>query len=361
MKILFIGPLPPPITGQSHVDQVLLNELVIHHNIIIVDTNKSSFVSGIDSSKRIFQILNILKIVWSNRNNNDSIYLTISESIAGNIRDILIYFICFKNLHKIVIHLHGGSFKRDVIDKSRMLKLVNKFFIKRFKAIIILGKSHLNIFSEFVEEQRISIIPNFASESLFIDKRIVLKKFAKTNPLKILFISNLIEGKGYMELIDAYLGLDAISKQKIILHIGGAADPEHIKKTKFLERISIEENIHYHGFINEEKKKNLLAEAHILCFPSYLLEGQGVVVLEAYASGCVVITTGSGGIKDVFEDGINGYRIETKSAISIQKTIEKIIRGPEKLLSIALKNRTIASEEYRIKKFTTKVMNILEK
>ena len=361
MNILFIGPLPPPITGHSLVDQVLLDELQLHHNINIVNTNKSSFVSGIYSKQRIDEILNILNQVWSNRNRNDSIYLTISESIPGNIKDILIYFVCYNNLHKIVIHLHGGSFKRDVMDKSRMLKLVNEFFIKRFKTIIISGKSHLNIFSEYVEKKNIAIIPNFASESLFIDKNDILTKYAKTNPLNILFLSNLIEGKGYMDLIDAYFGLDDISKKNVVLNIAGAADPEHIKKTKFLERIANDERIHYHGFIDDEKKKNLLADAHVFCFPSSLLEGQGVVVLEAYASGCVVITTASGGIKDVFENGVNGYKTETKSAISIQHTIEKILQAPEMLLPIALHNRTIASDEYRMKIYTTKVKNILEK
>ena len=361
MNILFIGPLPPPITGHSLVDQVLLDELQIHHNVKIVDTNKSSFVSGVDSFERIIQIFRILKVVWSNRKNNDSIYLTISESVAGNLKDLLIYFICYKSLHKMVIHLHGGSFKRDVLDKSKILNFVNKFFIRQLKTIILSGKSHIDIFSGFIDESKIAVIPNFASETLFVDESTVLNKFIKTNPLNILFISNLIEGKGYMELVDAFLGLDENSKNKVIINIAGGADPEHIIKTNFIEKISTEKNIRYHGFINEIQKKTLLKEAHVLCFPSYLLEGQGLVVLEAYASGCVVITTASGGIKDVFEDGINGFQFDIKSASSIQKSIEQILKKPETLLSIAINNWVTACKEYRTKEYTSRVISTLEK
>ena len=154
--------------------------------------------------------------------------------------------------------------------------------------------------------------------------------------------------------------MNDIFKQKIIINIAGGADTKHIKKTNFLEKISAEENIHYHGFINDEQKKKLLEEAHILCFPSYLLEGQGLVVLEAYASGCVVITTASGGIKDVFEDGINGYKVDVKSATSIQYSMEQILKSPKELLPIALKNRNIACNEYKVTKYTSRVISVLE-
>lgn len=360
MNILFIAPFPPPITGQTLVDEVLLDELTKTHIVKTVNLSKKSFKSGVINFKRIFEIVGVFKSVWQKKRHVDVIYFTISESFAGNLKDLIIYLICYNKLSKMVIHLHGGSIKKDLFDKSKILFNLNKYFIRRLHNVIISGKSHRDIFTDIIADNKIIIIPNFAEDYLFIEEKKIIEKFKKTIPITILFISNLIEGKGYMELVNAYLGLDDISKQKVMISIGGAADPEHIKKSKFIERIKDVENIHYHGFIDRKKKKELLTEAHVLCFPSYLMEGQGLVVLEAYAAGCVVITTASGGIKDVFEDGINGFQFEIKSAGSIQKSIEHILKYPDKLLPIAIKNRTTASKEYRTSIYTSRVKNIVE-
>ena len=60
MKILYLAPLPPPITGHSLVSKVLLDELIKTHKVEIVDLSKDSFREGVDGFKRIFQIINIL-------------------------------------------------------------------------------------------------------------------------------------------------------------------------------------------------------------------------------------------------------------------------------------------------------------
>ena len=85
MKILFIAPLPPPIGGHSLASKVLLDGLVKDHEVEVVDFNKDSFKEGVDSLKRIFQVVKILHDVWRRKKGTDAMYLTISESLAGNI------------------------------------------------------------------------------------------------------------------------------------------------------------------------------------------------------------------------------------------------------------------------------------
>lgn len=64
MKILFISPLPPPVTGQSLAAKVLLDALVKHHRVEVVDFKKDVFIQGIYSVNRIVQILKILTEIW---------------------------------------------------------------------------------------------------------------------------------------------------------------------------------------------------------------------------------------------------------------------------------------------------------
>lgn len=77
-----------------------------------------------------------------------------------------------------------------------------------------------------------------------------------------------------------------------------------------MSKISKIKNIFYYGVVSGEKKRELLWDAHIFCLPTYYkFEAQPLAILEAYASGCVVLTTPQGGIKDIFINEKNGLYI----------------------------------------------------
>jgi glycosyltransferase involved in cell wall biosynthesis len=301
----------------------------------------------------------VLKKVWVKSNEADVIYFTISESFAGNFKDIFIYLICFIYLRKMVIHLHGGSIKKLIFDKNRLLFRINRYFIRRLGGIIVLGQSHLNIFSEMVGNKRIHVVPNFVEDYLFIDKDNIRDKFGNTEPLRILFLSNLVMGKGHNELVDAYLSLNDNFKKKVTVDFAGGFESDR-KKNEFLSKISKTKGIKHHGMVSGDEKKELLTRAHIFCLPTSLNEGQPISILEAYASGCVVITTDQGGIRDIFKDSINGFEVKKKSADSIKTVIEDILEKPEVLLPIAIKNRETASIRYRTSVYNASLMKIVE-
>ena len=51
MKILFIAPLPPPITGHSLVSKVLLDYIVQKDEVFIVNLSKDSLKEGVGGIK----------------------------------------------------------------------------------------------------------------------------------------------------------------------------------------------------------------------------------------------------------------------------------------------------------------------
>jgi glycosyltransferase involved in cell wall biosynthesis len=360
MKILLIAPLPPPVTGHSLASQVFYEELVKSFKVEVVNFSKDSFVSGINSFYRIFQIFRLFKDIWCKKKNVDIIYFTISESIAGNIKDIIIYLLCIKSLSKMVIHLHGGSIKKLIFDKIKFLYLINKYFISRLGGVIVLGESHLNIFSGLIEKQRIYIVPNFAEDYLFANVKMIEEKFEKIELLRVLFLSNLIKGKGHNVLVNAYKALSYEFKKKIRLDFAGAFESAK-HRNKFLKNIEGDVGIKYHGIVKGTVKKNLFSNAHIFCLPSSLNEGQPISILESYASGCVVITTNQGGIVDIFKDKINGFSVEKESSESLRLVIEDILKNKQILLPIAISNRIIANYKYRTSNYISLLLSILGK
>lgn len=351
MKILFIAPLPPPVAGHSLAAKVFFDHLSKKHSVEPINFNKESFIDGFSSLKRMFEVLAILKKVWKKKKGVNVIYITISESFAGNLKDLFIYLICLSKLSNMYLHLHGGSIKRLLWDKYPILYAINKFFIKRMKGVIISGTSHLVVFQDILPIQKIHISPNFALDYLFLPEEQIKQKFLNTKPLRLLYMSNMIEKKGYIELADAYLQLPTDLKRKVRVDFVGRFELESQKKS-FLEKIYGEENITYHGVVGDEIKKALFAQAHIFCLPTSYFEGQPISILEAYASGCVVITTGQSGILDIFENKINGFQLKEGNSASILPVLKKIVEESDSLLRIALINRDQAQ-----KKYTTSIYN----
>src|SRR5262245_4274412 len=108
MRVLFIGALPDPITGQSLACQVFLDELRRHHTVDVINLSKREFKQGVSSVGRVAEVVGIMWKAWRLRRRADVIYFTISESFAGNLKDICLYLLCYRQLSRMYVHLHGG-------------------------------------------------------------------------------------------------------------------------------------------------------------------------------------------------------------------------------------------------------------
>ena len=361
MSVLFIAPLPEPVTGHSLACQIFFDELVRHRRVEVVDLNKKEIATGVSSVSRIFDVLSFVLAVFRKRKSCDLIYFTVSESYSGNLKDLLIYCACWPHLSRTIIHLHGGAGMRIIMQSGpRWLRSANEFFLKRLAGVIVLGPAHRDIFEGAVAKDRIYTVPNFAEEHVFARSEAIDAKFATTEPLKILFLSNFLPGKGHIELLDAVARLNDDDRLRVSISFAGrfqSADEER----DFLRRIERMPNVRYCGVVAGEEKRKLLAEAHVLCLPTYYAyEGQPIAILEGYAAGCAVITTNHSGIGDIFADGVNGYVVEERSADSLHGAIEKALRRPADLLAFAKTNHAAALGKYRPGRYTADLLKIMD-
>jgi glycosyltransferase involved in cell wall biosynthesis len=359
MKILFIAPLPPPITGHSLVSKFFLDYIAQKDDVFVVDFSKESLKEGVGGWKRIIQVLNIFLKIYRGKKESDAIYLTISESFAGNLKDLLIYLICFNKLGKFCIHLHGGSIKKLLWDKNNFIFNINKFFIKRLGCVIVSGHSHLEIFDNLISQTKIKIIPNFAQERLFISDSNFESKFKAINPIRLLYVGGLIEMKGYFELTKAFIELPKEIKKQFVFDIAGRFESE-AAESNFFKLVNSHEGITYHGIIDEATKELLFASAHIFCLPTSFLEGQPISVLEAYASGCLVLTTPQPGILDIFESNVNGFIISDRSVAEVKKALIYVFERILEIKEIANHNKNFAYNNYKLEKYVTAVRDSFE-
>lgn len=359
MKILLIVPLPPPITGHSLLSQVLCSALRGVHDTAVVNLSLGSLNDGRVTGRRIREVGKVLLGVLRKSRLADVIYFTISESRAGNLKDLVIYLLCAGRLRRLFVHLHGGTIGRELFDRHPVWRRINASFIKRLGGVIISGPAHLEIFSGMIDRDRIHMVPNSAEDDMFVPEREILDKFSDTRPLRVLYVSAMTPDKGYLDLLEAWLALDPGERRRIRLDFAGRFDAD-LDRRAFEERIAGVDGVRYHGLISPAEKRRLFAQAHIFCLPTRMFEGQPISILEAYASGCVVLTTGQRGIRDVFADGVNGFEAVPGSAASLAAALAATVADIDRLRDMAMANRHTAGHRYRTATFTLTLRRILE-
>lgn len=359
MRILYLAPLPPPLHGHSLAAKVLLDELALAHDVDVVDLSHGSTQDGSFTFGRSLEVLKAIGAVWRRQRKADAIYFTISESVAGNIKDLLVYLACTGHLSRMVVHLHGGSLKKVLFDRFPILRALNHGPLARVGALVISGEAHSHIFSPVAEPGRVHMVPNFAQDYLFVSPDTIRRKFADTEPLRILYLSGMTAEKGCFDLLEAYLAMAPEVRRMIRLDFAGKfySDAE---RTAFLARVDGQAGITYHGMVDEGDKSRLFADAHVFCLPSRMFEGQPISILEAYASGCVVLATGQDGIRDIFRDGVNGFEFRPGAPAELRAVLETLAPGSHRLEGISLANRDTAGREFTTGLFTKRVAAILE-
>ena len=359
MKVLFIAPFPPPITGHSLAAIVFHDDLVRTHQVASIDLSVGSAHDGAVSIRRIAEVGRVIARVFRHRRGADVVYLTIAESVAGNLKDLLIYLACAGRLSRVYIHLHGGSIKKLLFDRHPFLRWLNRSAIRRLGGVIISGHAHDHIFADMIDQRRVHLVPNFAQDDLFVSPEAIMRKFGEARPLRVLYLSSMTEPKGYLDLLEAYLGLGGTERGLMRLDFAGkfATLAEH---ERFADMTAGVTGIRYHGVVDAEAKRRLFAEAHVFCLPTKMFEGQPLSILEAYASGCVVVATGQDGIRDVFTHGQNGTEVAQGSPSALAAALGELAERGRSLLPIALENRRLAEVRYRTGIFNTALRAIIE-
>ena len=127
-----------------------------------------------------------------------------------------------------------------------------------------------------------------------------------------------MQGKGIDELLDAVAEIGRENKD-VKLYIGGIFEEESYRK-----RIEGNDLAEFLGWISGKDKEKYLDECGIFVLPSYY-EGFPVSVLEAMASGCVVVASEVGGIPDVVTDGETGILIPPKDPEMLKNAVLKVM------------------------------------
>jgi glycosyltransferase involved in cell wall biosynthesis len=161
-----------------------------------------------------------------------------------------------------------------------------------------------------------------------------IKARASQNPLRILFLGNIIERKGLHTLLEAIRLLTFDLQLDIVGSL--TTDPNYAKKMQeFVAVNGLSSIVHFHGALDNEPFKQKLQQAHVLIVPSSY-EGFGIVYLEGMAFGLPAIGTTAGAAGEIIEHGKTGYLIEPNDSATLAIHISQLASDRNLLTELSL-------------------------
>jgi glycosyltransferase involved in cell wall biosynthesis len=147
-----------------------------------------------------------------------------------------------------------------------------------------------------------------------------------------MFMGSIDERKGVFDLIEAIKQ----SNCKTHLKIYGGFLNDSFTKNRFERLIRNDASIEYCGYVSGEKKEEAYSNSDVFVLPSYA-EGMPIVIMEALAKGCAIVSTNVGAIPEVIGNE-NGYIVNPGDICAIRSAIEQIDLDRAKLKTIKRNN-----------------------
>lgn len=231
----------------------------------------------------------------------------------------------FDNLHhRIMIPICGKM--------SNLNVCVSKFTQSR--VVELLGLKNTKVLYEDVDDVFSSSEFNEGAQQMILNKYGIKKPY-------LFYVGSLSPRKNVERIIDAFLLIKNHLPINLYLVGGYSWNDSIIRKT--LLKNNQDDRIKKIGFIDEVDLPVIYNQADMFVYPS-LYEGFGLPILESQSSGCALITSNTGAMKEIAGEG--ALLIDPYSERDIASAISELYLNSE------LKDHLIKSGKENLKRFS---------
>lgn len=311
--------------GQFIVDSKIINSNYKTKYINLGTTKTFKERKRLTFSKVVHFFKLITKCFFTNISYKpDLVYLSLTSNGMGFYKDALLVFLLKIQGTKLVYHFHNKGIKNH--QHKFFDNLLYKMVLQN--ADIVLGSKWIYYdIKKYVNEDRVQYchngIPKIEHE---VRHRATVKE---NNTTEILFLSNLIESKGVITLLQA---CQHLNEKKLDFHctfVGSEGDISAQQLLAQIKKLGLEDKVHYAGKKYGIEKHKAFSQANIFAFPThYPNECFPLVLLEAMQYSLPIISTPEGGIRDIIDDNKNGFIVPQKDAKKLADRIEILINDP---------------------------------
>lgn len=228
--------------------------------------------------------IELIYALWGKIKNSDIIY--INGIVTFPVTLATIYALLHRK--KIIVSTHGSLEPWSVNHKKWKKYFYYKFIvlplINRCDKVHVSAEMERDNVKQYGVKPEAIVIPNGVNLEEYREMSPSLKQ---ANPFNILFLSRISKKKGLDILIESFNEfLEKYPNSNAILQLVGPDNENYVAKLNIKNNVAIK----YLGTAYGNEKKQLYANANLFVLPTYS-ENFGIVIAEAMACGCPIITT----------------------------------------------------------------------
>jgi glycosyltransferase involved in cell wall biosynthesis len=343
---------PKDFSGQSAQSDILINSLsakgikCVPILLYSLDRNHKnhllSFLRLLGRQITIFP--NLIRLAFFRK---PILHLNLGQSYWSFLRVSLWYFpvrLVNRGI-RVITSLNGHVFMQW--EREAFITKYFMTFLSSSSLITVVGEKQKRKLEQFgLSPDKIRVVPNSCNLKLVSESFIKEKHSDPKAQVNLLHLSLLIESKGfpiYLEALEILAKMNLVQSVRAVL-CGPLVFTKYCNRFSSVEdkRLWIERKVELINRISNgqltiewipgaagEQKQKLFEESHIFIFPSsFPVEAQPVVLLEALASGCSIITSTAGEISSTLNQDCAIFIEKPEPRILADETY-KLITNPD--------------------------------
>ncbi|HZG17446.1 MAG TPA: glycosyltransferase family 4 protein [Candidatus Bathyarchaeia archaeon] len=323
-RYLAIGPLPPPIGGDTISFSRLVESRLLHDagiRLEIIDTSRkekeSKLVRRLDW-RDLFNAIRITGAAMVRRNAVDGVLIWANNRFAYTLGLFMILLFRISN-KRVILKLFGGDFGEEF---SRLPLWYQRLAMRILSNVDVLLPQTIELCRYFTQEQglpdaKVVHFPNFLPF-----QPIAYKEKQAADSIRTVFVGQIRAEKGVFDILEAMKHVPGMS----CTFYGPIFIQERQRFFQLLEELP---QAKYGGVLAQKNVVQTIAGYDLLLLPSYHPgEGYPAAIVEAFFASVPVIATQWRMIPELVHHGENGFLVKPQCPEEIAAHIRKLTAAP---------------------------------
>ncbi len=288
-KLIIVGAFPPPVHGQSSVNQEVLNAVKARFQIVVVNLSPGSFRRNIIYyTRRIFNTIGgALTIMRHAFGANQRVLYLSTDSGLGIVLNLVVVGVGRILNYSLFLHHHSYSY---ITRKSTWMALLKRVAGPRARHVYLCEEMR----ARYEALYGFANVPIICSNGRFAPSARPRTTLFCGGALRIGLLSNLCAEKGlydFLQILDSAKNDDLELRGVLAGPPVSSFDAVEIEKAQ----LRLGKSFTYLGPVYGRAKDDFFDQIDVFVFPTrYAVESYGIVVVEALARGIPVIAYGRG-------------------------------------------------------------------
>lgn len=324
-ELIVISQLPPPVHGSTMMTRTFIETCEdAGLRVWLVDRRFSTSVDEIGgtSIRKLLSALSLFGRLWRSlaRHRSASVVFFTTNRPPSFWMDVLLSALLRVKGRSYIAYVHTSGYS-ELADSGTWQDRGVRLLLGGASSVVVLGESMRADVERF--NPVVKVIPNTV-----VGGEPPVE--AGSDSPQLLFLSNLIPGKGaedFMRIADRCLTDEPAARAVVI---GRSPSPGYVDDLRAMLDPAVRSRVRFAGALYAEDRDRVVVASSVLVFPStYRFEAQPLTLLESLRLAVPVVAYDTGGIKDVLEDGANGYMVPASDWQSASDRCLDIIRSDE--------------------------------